>query len=188
MSLLLQACSDEAARSSRTAFHSHDITGAAYGGNWRMPDTSGAWVDQSILQGKLSYIFFGFAQCPDVCPTTMLELAQVKAALGEQGQDLQVIFVTVDPERDTPEIMRAYLDSFDTHAIGLVGSPQELATMAREFKVFYQKVPVGDDGLYTMDHSAGGYIFDRNGTLRLYAPYGMAVQNLTQDMQQLLND
>lgn len=191
LALALQGCRQEPAAG--TAFHSHDVTGASYDRDWRMPDTAGTMRDQSLLQGPVSYVFFGFAQCPEVCPTTMLELAQVKELLGTEGDKFQAIFVTVDPERDTPDILRAYLDSFDTSAIGLVGSPEQLASMAREFKVFYQKVPLdvsateAGEASYTMDHSAGGYVYDRSGQLRLYSPYGAPVEDLAADVRQLLS-
>lgn len=198
LALALQGCREQTSAASR--FHSHEVTGASYGRDWRMPDTAGVMRDQSLLQGPVSYVFFGFTQCPEVCPTTMLELAQVKELLGAEGSHFQAIFVTVDPERDTPEILRAYLDSFDTSAIGLVGSPEQLSSMAREFKVFYQKVPLelpetagsegaeGSDAYYTMDHSAGGYVYDRHGKLRLYSPYGAAVEDLAADVRQLLSE
>lgn len=198
VALALQGCREQAAAGS--SFYSHNVTGASYGRDWRMPDTAGVMRDHSLLQGPVSYVFFGFTQCPEVCPTTMLELAQVKELLGSEGVHFQVVFVSVDPERDMPEILRAYLDSFDASAIGLVGSTEQLASMAREFKVFYQKVPLdlpasegseatqGSDAYYTMDHSAGGYVYDRHGKLRLYSPYGAAVEDLAADVRQLLSE
>lgn len=168
-------------------FNAIDITGANYAKQWRMPDTNGQERSLQDFQGKVVYIFFGFAQCPDVCPTTMLEMSQVKEILGIDGENLQIIFVTVDPERDTPEILREYVGAFDPKAVGLVGNADQLSSMAKEFKVAYQKVPGPSEETYTMGHSAGGYIYDPLGNLRLYAKYGTPASELASDIRKLIS-
>ncbi|WP_447980945.1 MULTISPECIES: SCO family protein [Pseudomonadota] len=182
MLLGLSACN----RSETSEFHSIDVTGADYARTWSMPDAYGQQRSLDEFKGQVVYIFFGYTQCPDVCPTTMAEIASVKKNLGTDSRKFQVIFVTVDPERDTPEILRAYVGAFDENAIALVGNSEQLDKMAREFKVVYQKVPGQSEGTYTMDHSAGGYIYDTQGKLRLYSKYGMPVADLTADIVKLL--
>ncbi len=179
----LTACDKPA----ESRFNAIDITGANYAQQWRLPDTNGQERSLQDFQGKVVYIFFGFVQCPEVCPTTMLEMAQVKEMLGIDGDKLQVIFVTVDPDRDTPEILREYVRAFDPEAVSLVGNADQLASMAKEFKVVYQKVPGPTAETYTMDHSAGGYIYDPLGNLRLYAKYGTPASELASDIRKLIS-
>lgn len=168
-------------------FYGIDVSRANYAQNWSMPDMHGDRLSLNDFAGKVVFVFFGFAQCPDVCPTTLLELAEVKRLLGPDGERLQIVFVTVDPKRDTPEVLRAYLASFDESAVGLVGSAEQLAKMARHFKVAYEKVPAGGDGsTYTINHSAAAYLYDPQGRLRLYERYGTPVAELLADIQQLL--
>jgi protein SCO1/2 len=138
------------------------------------------------FKGKVVFLFFGFTQCPDICPTTMAELAEVRRRLGADGARVQGIFVTVDPERDTPEVLKAYLEGMDPSFVGLRGTLAETEAVGREFKIFYQKVPT-KGGNYTMDHTAGAYIFDPAGHLRLFVRYGMKVEELTADIKTLLS-
>jgi protein SCO1/2 len=133
-------------------------------------------------------VFFGYTQCPDVCPTTMAELARIKQALGADGQRVQGVFVTVDPERDTPEVLRAYVANFDAGFVALRGSPEQTAAAAREFKVFYAKAPGKTAGSYTVDHTAGSYVFDAKGRLRLFERYGTPADELATDLRQLLKE
>lgn len=168
------------------SFHAVDITGADYAQNWSMPDADGQVRTLADFGGKAVFVFFGFAQCPDVCPTTMLEMAEVKQQLGADGDRLQIVFVTVDPERDTPEVMRQYLGSFDEDAVALIGSPAQLAEMAREFKVTYEKVPGPTEASYTMNHTAAGFLYDPQGRIRLYVRYGTPVDQVVADVRQLL--
>lgn len=177
----LVGCSPAAAR-----FHATDISGSDIGRNWRLPDTTGTERTAQDYTGKVTALFFGFIQCPDVCPTTLAELTQVRAQLGEDADRFQVLFVTVDPERDTPEIVRSYVDQFDKSFVGLRGDTEQLAAAARAFKVFYAKVPTADGSNYTMDHSAGLYIFGPDGNVRLYARYGQPVPELVSDVRALL--
>lgn len=169
-------------------FYSMDVSReGGFARDWSMPDADGKVRTLADFAGKVVYVYFGYAQCPDVCPTTMLELAEVKEALGADADKLQIIFVTVDPERDTPEIMREYVGGFDPGAVALVGTPEQLAVMAREFKVFYKKVPGTAQDNYTVDHSTGSYVYDANGKLRLYVRYGTPVAQLTQDIRHLID-
>jgi protein SCO1/2 len=131
-------------------------------------------------------VFFGYTQCPDVCPTTMAELAQVKQALGADGARLQGVFVTIDPDRDTPEILKAYMASFDPSFVALRGTPEQTQAVAKEFKVFYAKVPGKDAGTYSMDHTAGSYVLDGQGHPRLFERFGGGVEALTADVKALL--
>lgn len=179
----MTACQSE----KKSKFHSIDISGANYARDWTMPDATGKLRSHSELAGKVVYIFFGYTQCPDVCPTTMADMAQVKKALGPDADKLQIVFVTVDPERDTPEILKAYVSAFDTDAIALAGNAEQLAAMAKEFKAVYQKVPGSTEAAYSMDHSAGGYIYDPSGRIRLYSRYQMPPADLAEDIRQLIH-
>jgi len=133
-------------------------------------------------------VFFGFTQCPDVCPTSMLELAEIKRSLGADGDKLQAILITVDPERDTPELLKAYLGNFDPTFIALRPTMQQLPEVAKDFKVYYKKVVGKTSGSYSMDHSAGSYVYDTRGRIRLYNRYGTGVNGLASDIRILLKD
>lgn len=177
----LAGCSQPAA-----SFEGVDITGAEYGRDFPLPDANGKQRSIRDFAGKAVVVFFGYTQCPDVCPTTMQELAEVKQALGAQGDRLQGIFITVDPERDTPEVLRAYTQAFDAQMVALTGSPEQIAAVAKDFKVFFRKVEGKTPGTYTMDHSAGLYVYDPAGRLRVYHRYGSGTQPLAKDIQALL--
>ncbi|HET6786901.1 MAG TPA: SCO family protein [Aquabacterium sp.] len=166
-------------------FNSVDITGAAYARKLALTDFDGKPRQLSDFKGKVVFVFFGFTQCPDVCPTTMAELAEVRKRLGADGDRLQGVFVTVDPERDTAQVLKAYLQGMDPSFVGLRGSLAETEAVATEFKVFYQKVPTKSGG-YTMDHTAGAFVFDTDGQVRLFSRYGAKVEDLTADIKQLL--
>jgi len=168
------------------AFHGSDISGSEVGKGWALPDVDGTPRSAKDYTGKVAVVFFGFIHCPDVCPTTLAQLTQVKQNLGKDGERLQVLFVTVDPERDTPEIMRDYLSRFDPSFVGLRGSPDQLAAAAKTFKAFYAKVPGEADGAYTMDHSSGMYAFDPEGNVRLYLRHGQSIEDITADIRRLL--
>ncbi len=171
---------------SKPGFKAIDITGAEYGSKLSLPDQNGQARTLADFKGKLTVVFFGYTQCPDVCPTTMAELAQVKKALGKDGERVQGVFITVDPERDTPELLKAYMSGFDPSFIALRGTPEQTAATAKDFKVFYAKVAGKSDGSYTMDHTAGSYIFDASGKLRLFTRYGAGAEALTADLKTLL--
>jgi protein SCO1/2 len=169
-----------------STFHGIDITGADYAGHLSLPDAQGRPRTLADFKGKVVVVFFGYTQCPDVCPTTMAELAQVKKALGPDGDRVQGVFVTVDPERDTPAILRAYMASFDPSFVALRGTLEETKAAAKEFKVFFAKVPGQTEGSYTMDHTAGSYVLDTQGKIRLFERYGGGADALTADIKALL--
>ncbi len=167
-------------------FKGVDITGAQYAQKLSLPDATGKVRQLSEFQGKVVVVFFGFTQCPDICPTTMAEIAEVRRRLGPQGDKVQGVFVSVDPERDTPAVLGEYVKALDPSFVGLRGSVDEVTAAARAFKVFFQKVPTKDGKSYTMDHTAGAYVFDPQGRVRLFMRYGMGVDALEADIRQLL--
>jgi protein SCO1/2 len=178
----LGACKDPA-----PSFKSTDITGADYGKSLSLTDVgTGRKVSLEDFRGKLVLVFFGFTHCPDVCPTTLLKAAEVKKQLGKDGDKLQVLFVTVDPERDTPEALAKYVPAFDPSFIGLRGDAGETSKAAREFKVFYQKVPNRDGTSYNVDHTAASYVLDTEGRLRLFVRHAQPAEEIVSDLRQLL--
>lgn len=168
------------------AFKAIDITGADYARELTLPDIEGRQRTLAEFKGKVVVVFFGFTHCPDVCPTTLVELAAVKRALGPDGDRVQGIFVTVDPERDTAEVLRAYVTNFDSGFIALRGTLQETQAMAKQFKVFYAKVPGKTADTYTIDHTAGSYVFDPQGRIRLFTRHGTGSDALVHDLKILL--
>jgi protein SCO1/2 len=172
---------------SKPQFNAIDLTGAEYGRDFHLPDADGRMRSMADFKGKVVALFFGYTQCPDACPTTLTELAEAKKQLGAEGAKLQVVFITVDPERDTPQVLKAYMANFDPTFIALrPSSPEQLAQVAKDFKVYYKKAEGGDAKNYTMDHTAATYVFDPEGQLRLYARYGSGPQALAADFRKLL--
>ena len=169
-----------------TAFKGIDITGAEYARTLSLTDQNGQPRTLADFKGKVTVVFFGYTQCPDVCPTTMAELAQVKAALGKDGDRVQGVFVTVDPDRDTADVLKAYMSAFDPGFVALRGTPEQVAAAAKEFKVFYAKVPGKTEGSYSVDHPAGSYVFDAQGKVRLFVRYGSGAEALAADLKTLL--
>ncbi len=167
-------------------FRSIDITGAEYALDFALPDTRGQTTTLADFKGKAVVLFFGFAQCPDVCPTTMAEIAAVKKSLGKDGDRVTAVFITVDPERDTPQVLKAYMESFDATFTALRGSPEQTAALAKYFKIYYKKVDGKTPTSYTIDHTAASFVFDPQGKLRLYTRYGMGAQALAEDLKILL--
>ena len=184
--LSLTACEPLGLTAAKPAFRGVDITGATYARNFSLPDQNGQPRTLADFKGKVVVVFFGYTQCPDVCPTTMVELAQVKKALGKDGDRLQGLFVSIDPERDTPAILKAYMTSFDPSFIALRGSVEQAQATAKEFKVFFAKVPGKTESSYTIDHTAGAYVFDTHGKVRLFERYGAGAEALTADIKALL--
>ncbi len=182
---LLTACFDK--KEQALQFRGVDVTGADYARDLPLTDHNGQARSMKDFAGKVVVVFFGFTQCPDVCPTAMAELAEVKKALGKDGERLQGLFVTVDPDRDTPEVLKAYMANFDPSFLALRGTPEQLAAVAKDFKIYYKKVEGKTPTSYTMDHSAGSYIYDPAGRLRIYNRYGSGAQALTEDVRALLN-
>ena len=168
------------------AFHNTDITGVDYGKGFTLTDHTGKQRTLQDFRGKLVVMFFGYTQCPDVCPTTMSEMAAVMKELGPSAEDVQVLFVTVDPERDTQELLSHYVPAFDKRFIGLYGNAEQTAKVAKEFKVFYAKQPGADPGSYTVDHTAGSFVFDRQGQLRLFIRHNQGPAIIAHDLRQLL--
>jgi protein SCO1 len=177
----LAACSQQA-----PAFSSIDVTGASYARDFELTDHNGKVRHLSDFAGKVVVMFFGYTQCPDVCPTAMAELAQVKKALGSDGERLQGLFVTVDPQRDTPAVLKAYMENFDPSFLALSTTPDKLESLAAEYKVYFKKVDGKTASSYTMDHSAGSYIYDTRGSLRLFARYGSGVEPMAADIRLLI--
>jgi protein SCO1 len=190
--LLAAGCGDRSSSAvsggPKASFKSIDITGAEYARKLELPDADGKARSLSDFKGKVVVVFFGYTQCPDVCPTTMAELSQVRRALGLDGDRLQGIFVTVDPERDTAPLLKAYVDNFNAGFVGLRGNAEQTQAAAREFKVFYAKVPGKTESSYTVDHTAGAYVFDAQGRIRLFSRYGAGPKALEDDIRALLRE
>jgi len=178
---LLAACSEQ-----KLKFAAVDITGADYAKDFELTDHNGQPRRLKDFAGKVVVLFFGYTQCPDVCPTSMAELAEVKRLLGPDGDKLQGLFVTVDPERDTPAVLKAYMANFDPGFLALYTTPDKLALLARDYKVYYKKAEGKTPTSYSMDHSAGSYVYDTQGKLRLYTRYGSGAQPLAADIRLLL--
>ena len=167
-------------------FNSVDITGSSIGPDFSLADHTGARRTLADFRGKVVVLFFGFMNCPDVCPTTLSEMAAVKKNLGRDGDRVQVIFVTLDPERDTAALLAQYVPAFDPTFLGLRGSVQETAAVAKDFKIFYQKVPGAQASSYTLDHTAASFVFDPEGRIRLFVRYGMEADLIAADIKRLL--
>ena len=178
---IISACSE-----SKPAFSSVDVTGADYAKDFALTDHNGQPKNIKDFAGKVVVLFFGYTQCPDVCPTSMAELAEIKKLLGADGGKLQGLFITIDPARDKPEVLKAYMANFDPTFLALIPTPEQLAAVAKDFKVYYKKVDGKTPTSYTMDHSAGSYVYDTKGQLRLYTRYGSGAKPLAQDIQILL--
>ena len=168
------------------SFKATDITGAEYGKSFQLTDHTGKARTLADFSGKAVVIFFGFTNCPDVCPTTLAGMRAAMEKLGDDAKRVQVLFVTIDPERDTQALLAQYVPSFDPSFLGLYGDADATARVAKEFKVFYQKVPGTTPGSYTMDHSAGSYVFDPQGRLRLYIRHGANPDDIASDLKRLL--
>lgn len=179
--LLIAGCSEKA-----ESFSGIDITGADYATGFSLTDHNGQSRTLADFKGKVVVIFFGFTQCPDVCPTSMSELAEAKRLLGADGERLQGLFVSIDPERDTPEIMKQYMASFDPSFLALYAAPDKLPELAKSYKIYYKKVDGPTPTSYTMDHSAGSYVYDPQGRIRLYHRYGSGAPALAADLKKLL--
>ncbi|RQO59301.1 SCO family protein [Paucibacter sp. KBW04] len=173
-------------QSDKPAFKGVDLTGAEYARNLSLSDQEGRARSLAEFKGKVVVVFFGYTQCPDVCPTTLAELAEVKRSLGADGERVQGVFVTVDPERDTAPLLKAYLASFDPSFVALRGSEEQTKAMAKEFKIFYAKVPGKTPESYTMDHTAASFIYDTQGRVRVFSRYGSGAQALSDDIKILL--
>ena len=179
--LLVGACSDD-----KPSFRSSDITGLDLGRDFELIDHNGQPRTLADFRGKVLVVFFGFTHCPDVCPTTLAELAKAMKQLGPDAQRVQVAMITVDPQRDTPEVLKPYVTALDPSFLGLTGDPQAIADAAKEFKVFYQKSPGASPQAYSVDHSSGTYVFDPAGRVRLMVAYGQGAEVFAHDIAELL--
>jgi protein SCO1 len=167
-------------------FRSTDITGAEFAKDFQLTDFNGQQRRLMDFRGKVVAVFFGYTHCPDVCPATLAELASAKKKLGADAGKVQVLFITADPERDTADILKRYVTAFDPTFLGLRGTPEQTAQVAKAFKVLIQKNPGADPQNYTVDHSSGIYVYDTAGRLRLYLSYGQRADLFAHDIAQLL--
>jgi len=174
--------------SPKASFTNVDITGStAFGKDFSLLDSDGKTRTLEDFKGKVVVMFFGYTQCPDVCPTTLTEMEQAMNLLGPQSNQVQVLFVTVDPQRDTAAILKQYVPAFDPRFLGLrPADDAALDKVTKDFKIYYKKVPGSSPGSYTIDHTAGSYAFDRNGQLRLFIKHAQGPQTLAQDLKELL--
>ena len=177
----LSACSPD-----KPAFKGVDITGADYARDFALADPNGQTRTIRDFAGKVVVVFFGYTQCPDVCPTTLQELLEVRRMLGADGEKLQAVFITVDPERDTPELLKAYMANFDPSFVALRPTSEQLQPLLKDFKMYAKPVAGKTATSYTMDHSAQSYIYDPQGRLRLYSRYGSGAQAVADDARLLL--
>jgi protein SCO1/2 len=180
---VLAACTDN-----KPQFKAVDLTGADYAKDFQLPDQNGQVRTLKDFRGKLVVVFFGYTQCPDVCPTTLSDLAEAKKLMGPDGAKVQGLFVTIDPERDTPQVLKGYMANFDPTFLALRGTPEQLAAVAKDFHVYYKKVDGKTPTSYTMDHSAADFVYDTKGRLRLYSRYDAGPQALASDLRLLLQD
>lgn len=180
----LAACAPK----SKAQFKAVDITGADYAKDFSLPDTDGRMRSLKDFQGKAVVVFFGYTQCPDVCPTTLTEIAEAKRLLGPLGSKVEGVFITVDPERDKPELLKAYVANFGPDMVALRGSAAQTEATAKDFKVYYKRVDGKEPGSYFMEHTAASYIYDPQGKLRLYSRYGSGAQALADDLKLLLQE
>ena len=178
---MISACSEK-----KPSFSGIDLTGADYAQDFALTDHNGQPRSIKDFAGKVVVLFFGYTQCPDVCPTSMAELAEVKKLLGKDGERLQGLFVSVDPQRDTPEVLKAYMSNFDPTFLALYTTPEKLEALAKNYKMYYKRAEGKTPTSYTMDHSAGSYVYDTKGKLRLYTRYGTGAQPLAADIKLLL--
>lgn len=180
--LTILACSP------KQSFKNVDITGSkAFGNDFSLVDPDGKVRTLADFKGKVVVMFFGYTQCPDICPTTLTEMQQAMALLGPQADKVQVLFVTVDPQRDTAEILKQYVPAFDSRFMGLRPADEAaLEKVTKDFKIYYKQVPGLSPGSYTMDHTAGSYAFDPEGHLRLYIKHAQGPETLAQDLKELL--
>lgn len=179
---LLTACQPQQS----AQFVAQDITGADFKQSMSLTDHNGQQRTLADFKGKIVAMFFGYTHCPDVCPTTMMDLKQTMKLLGDKADDVQVLFVTLDPERDTKEVLAQFVPTFDERFLGLTGSENEIEATKIMFKIFASKVQNDGHSGYTIDHSAGMYLYDKQNKIRLYVPYGQKPAEIASDIQQLL--
>jgi protein SCO1/2 len=178
---MIVACSEASPK-----FTAIDITGADYARDFALTDHNGQMRTLNDFKGKIVMMFFGYTQCPDVCPTSMVEMASIRKLMGKDGDKIQGLFVTVDPERDKADMLKAYMENFDPSFLALLPAPDKLAALAKDYKVYYKKVDGPTPTSYTMDHTAGSYVYDTQGKLRLFTRYGTPAEKTAADIRILL--
>ncbi|OZA21880.1 MAG: SCO family protein [Hydrogenophilales bacterium 17-61-9] len=183
LTLVLAACNPAP---EPPVFQATDITGAAFARDFKLTDHNGQTRTLASFKGKVVAIFFGYTHCPDVCPTTLSDFAAALKQLGPQADQVQVLFVTVDPQRDKPELLKQYVPAFDPRFLGMTTDEAGLKALAKEYKVVYQKTSVKGADNYLIDHSAGTYVYDTESRLRLLIPYGSSPDLIAQDLKTLL--
>lgn len=181
--LVLSACQPS---EPKLKFVATDITGADFGQTLNLTDHNGKPRTLEEFKGKAVALFFGYTHCPDVCPSTMTDMKQTMKLLGTRADELQVLFVTLDPARDTQDVLARFVPSFDPRFLGLYGDETQIEATAKTFKIFVNKVPTKKDNDYTIDHSAGMYVFDKAGKIRLYVDYGQKPADIANDIKQIL--
>ena len=169
-------------------FNSTDITGANFARDFSLLDQKGRLRTLADFRGKVVVVFFGYTHCPDFCPATLSEFKSISQKMGESADEIRFVFVTLDPERDTPPKLETYLKAFDPKFVGLTGSIDDVSTIAKEFKVIFQRVETTKPGRYSVDHSTGTFVFDKLGRIRLFVPYGKPAEEILEDLQILLNE
>lgn len=183
VAVLLSACSPS---TEEPSLFGTDITGADFATDFKLTDHHGETRQLSDYQGKVVALFFGFTHCPDICPTTMADLAAAMKLMGKNSDHVQVLFVTVDPERDTQAVLSEFVPSFDSRFVGLTGTTEEIERTAQTFKIFYAKQQEPGQSGYSFDHSAGVYVYDKKGKIRIYLKYGQKPQEIAHDLSRLL--
>ena len=186
--LSLSACDQKGVPLPKTVFANTDITGLDYGKDFALTDHNGKPRSIADFRGKLVFVFFGYTHCPDICPTTLSDMAGIMKALGPDADKLQVLFITLDPERDTPEVMAGFVPAFHPAFLGLYGDRPATEKVARDFKIFQQRVSGSDGKSYTIDHTAASYVFDTRGNLRLFVRHGQNGAPLLNDLKLLLSE
>lgn len=184
--LLLGAVTACQSKSSAVSLYGTDITGADFAKSFKLTDHSGKVRTLADFKGQVVLLFFGYTHCPDVCPTTMADLAKAMKLLGEDSRKVQVLFVTVDPERDTPQLLAQYVPSFYPTFLGLYGTVDEITSTATDYKIYYSKQASSGQAKYTIDHSAGVYAYDPDGKIRIYIKYGQKPEQIASDLRTLL--
>ena len=180
--LTLSACDNKGVPLPKTVFANTDVTGLDYGKDFSLNDHNGKPRTMADFRGKLVFVFFGYTHCPDICPTTLSDMAGIMTSLGPDADKLQVLFITLDPERDMPEAMAGYVPAFHPGFLGLYGDRAATEKVARDFKIFQQRVPGPDGKSYTIDHTAASYVFDTRGHLRLFVRHGQNGAPLLNDL------
>lgn len=186
LSLMLSGCGNKPASLSKQKFKSTDITGAEFGRDFKLNDHHGKARTLVDFRGKVVVMFFGYTHCPDVCPTTMTDMALALKKLGADANKVQVLFVTLDPARDTPSLLAQYVPSFNPDFLGMYGDEATTSQVAKEYHIYFQKQPGKNSEQYSLDHTAGTYVYDQNGKLRIFISYGQDADTIAHDLKLLV--